>query len=56
MKDNQLYRNYSMQPLLDNLDVIERFDHPGKRCHYAEITVKQQQLYECFKVDPPGML
>jgi len=56
MKDNQLYRNYSMQTLLDNLDVIERFDLPEKRCHYGEITVKQQQLYECFKVDPPSML
>lgn len=56
MKDEGLYKNYSMQKLLDDLDVIERYDFPGKKAHFSEITGKQKALYECFGVKTPGML
>jgi transposase len=56
MKDNQLYSNYSMQTLFDELDIIELFDYPGQSYHCSEITAKQQQIYECFGVNPPNML
>jgi transposase len=56
MKENQLYKNYTMQTLLDDLDIIERFDYPGQRYHCSEITKKQQQIYACFGFIPPNML
>jgi transposase len=56
MKKHQLYRNYTMQSVFDELDVIERFDYDGQRHHYSEITKKQESLYECFGVTPPNML
>jgi transposase len=56
MKDEGLYKNYSMQKLLDDLDVIERYDFHGKKAHFSEITGKQKALYECFGVETPGML
>lgn len=56
MKDEGLYKNYSMQKLLDDLDVIERYEFPGKRAHFSEITKKQAALYKSLGVTPPGML
>lgn len=56
MKDNHLYRNYSIQTMLDSLDVIERFEYPGQRHHVGEVTKKQGQILECFGVKPPNML
>lgn len=56
MKEGHLYKNYSMQKLLDDLDIIEKFDYPGKRPHYSEITKKQKDLYACFGVEAPSML
>jgi transposase len=56
MKKHNLYKNYSMQLLLDELDLIERFDYPGKRFHCSEITKKQEYIYTCFGVNPPNML
>ena len=56
MKDNNLYRNYSMQSLLDSLDIIERYDFEGQRYHCSEITQKQLDIYSCFGVSPPNTL
>ncbi len=53
MKAGQLYRNYSIQSLLDELDVIERFDYEGQRVHYGEITEKQRKIYEAFGILAP---
>jgi transposase len=46
MKDNQLYRNYTMQSLLDSLDIIERYDFDGHRFHCGEITQKQRNIFK----------
>jgi transposase len=56
MKAEHLYKSYSMQTLLDELDIIERFDYEGQRYHCSEITKKQKGLYSSFQVDPPSML
>ena len=56
MRDKNLYHNYTMQSLLDSLDVIERYDFDGKRYHCSEITEKQQNLFSCFGVSPPNTL
>ena len=49
-----LFKNYTMQELIDELDIIERFQHPGKSPHLGEMTVKQQKLYEAMAVAPPA--
>jgi transposase len=56
MKDNKLYRNYTMQSLLDSLDVIERYDFEGQRYHCSEITKKQLDIYSCLGVSSPNTL
>ncbi|MGI5872487.1 MAG: hypothetical protein ACOX8T_10690 [Bacillota bacterium] len=53
MKDRNLYRNYSSQSLLDELDVIERFDYRGQRTRYGEITGRQRKIYEAFGILAP---
>jgi len=55
MRDNNLYRNYTMQSLLDALDIIERFDYGGMKPHYSEITEKQMKIYASFGVTPPSI-
>ena len=56
MRDNHLYRNYTMQSLFDSLDVIERFDYDNQRYHCSEITKKQLDNYAYFGVSPPSTL
>ena len=56
MRDNNLYRNYTMQSLLDSLDVIERYDYESQRHHCSEITKKQQALFSCLGVQSPTTL
>lgn len=53
MKEKKLYRNYSIQTLLDELDVIERFHYEGQRTHYGEMTDKQRKIYEAFGIMAP---
>ncbi len=42
-----------MQSLLDELDVIEYYQQPGKVHHLSEITEKQRKLYELMDVHAP---
>lgn len=53
MDDNGLFKNYTMQELLDELDIIEHFQQPGKQHHLSEITEKQRKLYQHMKVEVP---
>ena len=53
MSDNDLYKRYTMQELLDQLDVIERYEQPGHRHRISEITQKQKDLYRYFQVEVP---
>jgi transposase len=54
MRDNDLYKDYTIQELLDEMDVIECFEQPGKKTHIGEMTKKQLALYEAFGIDPPS--
>ena len=54
MRDNDLYKKYTLQEVLDELDVIERFEQPGKKHHIGEMTKKQIELYRCLGVEPPS--
>jgi len=38
MSDQKLYTTMTMHELLDELDVIECFEHPGHKLHVGEIT------------------
>ena len=56
MRDNNLYRNYTMQSLFDSLDVIERYEYDHQRYHCSEITQKQIDTYAFFGATPPSTL
>ena len=56
MKEKDMHKSYSMQSLLDELDVIEYFEYPGSRGHYSEITEKQLKIFAAFNVEPPNTL
>lgn len=54
MTDHNLFKDYTLQGLLDELDVIERFEQPGRRHRIGEITQKQRDLYRYLGVEPPA--
>ena len=56
MSDQGLYKTYTMQQLLDELDVIECFEQPGCAMRIGEITKKQEALYHKLDVVPPTSL
>lgn len=56
MQKNNLFSKYTLQGLLDQLDVIECFGRPGKGLRVGEITKKQQELFTTLGVDPPSSL
>ena len=56
MSDQGLYKTYTMQQLLDELDVIECFEQPGCAMRIGEITKKQEALYHKLDVVPPASL
>ncbi|MDR1020429.1 MAG: IS1634 family transposase [Synergistaceae bacterium] len=56
MKENSLYQNYTMQTLLDSLDVIERYEREGERYHCGEITERQRELFRAFDANIPNTL
>ncbi|SFE98934.1 IS1634 family transposase, partial [Trichococcus pasteurii] len=56
MSEKELYKNYTMQELLDELDIIEAFENPGSALRVGEVTKKQSQLYNTLGVVPPTTL
>lgn len=54
MSENNLYKNYTMQELLDELDIIERYEQPGKNHRIGEMTKKQMGLYTFLGVNAPS--
>jgi transposase len=53
MSDHDLFKNYTMQEVLDELDIIECFEQPGRRRRIGEMTKKQMDLYKCLGMDVP---
>jgi hypothetical protein len=56
MQGKELFGKYTMQEVLDQFDVIECFEHPGRKLHIGEITKKQEKLYQKFEIPPPSSL
>ncbi len=40
-----------MQELLDELDIIERYEHPERKHYIGEMTKKQRDLYGYLGID-----
>ena len=56
MQDTCLFKFHTMAGLLDKLDVIECFEHPGRRLQVGEVLDKQRDLYIALDVEPPTSL
>jgi hypothetical protein len=54
MDDNKLFKTYTMQELLDELDIIEIYQQLGRQHHLGEITNKQKKLYQYMGVEEPS--
>lgn len=53
MIDKKLFGKYTLQGLLDELDVIECFKQPGKDPYIGEILTKQRDIYSAMDVQVP---
>lgn len=53
MDEHELLKKYTILSMLDELDVIEFYQQPGKAHHVSEITEKQKNLYEMMNVTIP---
>ena len=56
MQDKNLFKRYTMQELLDEFDIIESFEQPGRELRVGEITNQQIELYKAMDVMPPASL
>lgn len=51
MDTTGLFKKYTLQGVLDELDIIERFTQPGKSSMVGEVTKKQMELYMLLGVE-----
>ena len=56
MSDNSMFKKYTLQEVLDEIDVIEKFEYPGKKMRIGEVTKKQEGLYNMLEVKSPTLL
>lgn len=54
MQETDLFKHYTMQGALDQLDVIECFEEPGKELIVGELLEQQKLIYESLDVAPPS--
>ena len=53
MQKNGLYKSYTLEQVLLELDGIEGFIEPGRALIIGEILERQRKLYNVFDVTPP---
>lgn len=53
MQEARIFQNYTLQALLDKLDIIECFENPGYDLRVGEVLTKQKQIYESLGINPP---
>ena len=53
MKEADLYKTYTMQQLLDTLDVLECFEDENRKLRIGEMLNKQEDIYRAIGVTPP---
>jgi len=56
MQENNLFKDYTMQEVLDEFDIIECFEVPGQQLQVGETTKRQMDLYTKLGVTPPASL
>ena len=54
MDKHKLFSSYTLQELLDELDIIERFQKPDHHFYLGEITKKQQIIFSAMGVPLPS--
>ena len=55
MQDAGLFEKWTLQGLLDELDIIEQFESPEHGRLLGEINTKQKEIYTALGVDPPSL-
>ena len=53
MQKEKLFKKYTLQGLLDELDVIECYTQPGKAVIVGEVLAKQAEIFTKMGVDAP---
>jgi transposase len=56
MQENKLFKDYTMQDVLDEFDTIECFEVPGQQLQVGETTKRQLELYNKLGVTAPASL
>jgi hypothetical protein len=56
MHENNLFKDHTLQEILDELDVIECFEVLGRQLQVGEITKRQMELYAKLGVPQPASL
>ena len=56
MNDKNLFKNYTMQEVMDELDMIECFEQQGRSLRVGEVTKKQKTLYTDLDIEPPALI
>jgi transposase len=56
MQHHHLFKQYTLQDVLDELDLIECFEASGKKLRVGETTKRQMELYTKLGVTPPTSL
>ena len=54
MHESGMFQNYTLQTLLDKVDMIECFENPGYELRIGEVLSKQKQIYEVLGITPPA--
>jgi transposase len=55
MQDAKLFEKWTLQGLLDELDVIELFESPEQGRLLGEVTKKQEELFLALGITPPSL-
>jgi transposase len=50
----EMFRKFTMQEMLDQIDLIECYEMKGRAPRYGEITKKQVGIYEALGIKPPA--
>jgi len=56
MQENNLFKKYTLHEVLDEFDLIECFEAPGRRLQVGEVTKRQEELYSQMGIAPPASL
>ena len=55
MRENNLYRNYTIIELLKEVNKIKKVELNEKKCYLTDITSKHQKIYSAFGIEPPNI-